>query len=164
MSADRIEAAYFSPDIREFIGLLHRYGVRCVVVGGEAVIHHGHARLTGDMDFFYDSSPENAAALFQVLLDFWGGRIPGVERVEELSEEGLILQFGRPPHRIDLLNRFDGVDFRAAWETRHTVAVESAQGEVPLHFLGLEQLIENKLAAGRPKDLEDLAFLRKSTR
>jgi hypothetical protein len=35
-----------------------------------------------------------------------------------------------------------------------------ADGEVALHFLGLENLIRNKEAAGRPKDLDDLAYLR----
>jgi hypothetical protein len=35
-----------------------------VVVGDEAVIHYGHARLTGDIDFFYDPSQDNAKALF----------------------------------------------------------------------------------------------------
>jgi len=44
--------------------------VRCVVVGGEAVIYYGHARLIGDIDFFYDSSPKNAAALFAALKVF----------------------------------------------------------------------------------------------
>ena len=161
MPSDRIEAAYFSPDIREFLTLLHRHEVRYVVVGGEAVIYYGHARLTGDIDFFYDAGPENAAALFRALLEFWGGNIPGVDRVEELCEEGVIVQFGRPPNRIDLLNRIDAVSFNAAWGTRRTVALETEEGEVPLHYVGLERLIENKQAAGRPKDLEDLAFLRK---
>ena len=68
MPQDRIEADYFSSDIREFIVLLHRHRVRYMVVGREAVIHYGHARLTGDIDFFYDRTPENAQALFEVLL------------------------------------------------------------------------------------------------
>jgi hypothetical protein len=161
MPSDRIEAAYFSPDIREFITLLHRHGVRYVVVGGEAVIYYGHARLTGDIDFFYDMDPANAGALFRSLLEFWGGNIPGVARVEDLCEEGVIFQFGRPPHRIDLLNRIDGVDFASAWASRRTVALETSAGDVPLHYVGRERLIDNKQAAGRPKDLEDLAFLRR---
>ena len=57
MPQDKLEASYFSPDILEFIKLLHVHRVRYVVVGGEAVIYYGHARLTGDIDFFYDSSP-----------------------------------------------------------------------------------------------------------
>ncbi|MHC1765108.1 MAG: hypothetical protein AB9869_12545 [Verrucomicrobiia bacterium] len=57
--------------------------------------------MTGDIDFFYDASDANATALFQALTVFWGGRIPGIERVEELREEGIIIQFRVPPNRID---------------------------------------------------------------
>lgn len=160
MSPERIDQAYFSSDIREFIVLLHRHAVRYVVVGGEAVIHYGHARLTGDIDFFYDNSPENAVALFEVLLAFWSNNVPGLSTASELLEDGVIVQFGRPPNRIDLLNRIDGVSFAEAWASRVTVPVEVSDGPVPLHFLGLEQLIRNKEAAGRPKDLDDLAYLR----
>ena len=53
MPQERIESAHFSPDVREFIGLLHKHGVRYVIVGGEAVIYYGYARFTGDVDFFY---------------------------------------------------------------------------------------------------------------
>jgi len=160
MSPDRVAASYFSPDIREFIGLLHRHRVRYVVVGGEAVIYYGHARLTGDIDFFYDLASDNIEALFQALVEFWRGRIPGIERSEGLCEAGVIIQFGRPPNRIDLLNQIDGVTFADAWRTRTSVLIEGLAGEVPLHYLGRDNLIRNKEAAGRPKDLEDLEFLR----
>ena len=43
MPQERIESAHFSPDVREFIGLLHKHGVRYVIVGGEAVIYCGYA-------------------------------------------------------------------------------------------------------------------------
>lgn len=161
MPPDRIDAHYFSPDIQEFIGLLHRHRVRYVVVGGEAVIHYGHARLTGDIAFFYDLARDNAEALFRVLLEFWSGRIPGIERAEELQEEGVIIQFGRPPNRIDLLDQVDGLMFAEAWKTRHSVVVEGSSEDVRLHYVGLDCLIRNKAAAARPKDLEDPAFLRR---
>jgi hypothetical protein len=160
MSPERIDQAYFSSDIREFIVLLHHHAVRYVVVGGEAVIHYGHARLTGDIDFFYDRSPENAQALYDVLLAFWSNNVPGLSAASELLEDGVIVQFGRPPNRIDLLNRIDGVGFAEAWESRVTVSLEVPDGSVPLHFLGIEDLIRNKEAAGRPKDLDDLAYLK----
>lgn len=161
MPSNPIEASYFSPDILEFIGLLHGHQVRYMVVGGEAVIHYGHARLTGDIDFFYDSNFENAAALFEVLRAFWSGNIPEIGSVAELREEGLIVQFGRPPNRIDLLNRIDGVEFSQAWGNRVTVSIQTPMGEIPLHYLGLLDLIRNKEASARPKDQEDLAYLRR---
>jgi hypothetical protein len=160
MSPAEVDAASFSPDILEFIRLLHAHQVRYVVVGGEAVIYHGHARLTGDIDFFYDSSPDNSAALFEVLKEFWGGQIPGIETVEELREEGVIIQFGRPPNRIDLLNRIDGVTFDQAWPHRATELLRTPAGEFTLHYVGLTELIRNKETCARPKDLEDLKFLR----
>ncbi len=47
-----MKATYFSKDIREFLRLLFEFRVRYVIVGGEEVIYHGYARLTGDVDIF----------------------------------------------------------------------------------------------------------------
>ena len=91
---------------------------------------------------------------------FWAGKIPGVERAQELLEEGVIIQFGRPPNRIDLLNQIDGVDFADAWQARVTVNLQTPEGQLPLYYLGLPHLIRNKEACARPKDQEDLKFLR----
>src|SRR5882757_7698691 len=115
---ERIGPEHFSPDIREFIRLLGTHRVRYVIVGGEAVIFHGHVRFTGDVDFFYADDAANATALFDALKGFWAGSIPGIKTPGELSEAGVIIQFGRPPNRIDLMNHIDGVDFSEAWETR----------------------------------------------
>lgn len=164
MPQNRVEASHFSPDIREFIQLLHKHGVHYLIVGGEAVIYYGYARLTGDVDFFYDRRGDNARKLFRALYEFWDSDIPGIEDVEELMEAGLILQFGRPPYRIDLINKIAGVTFDEAWPTKREVTLCSEEEDIPLYYLGLEQLIKNKQAAGRPKDLEDLAYLRRAAR
>lgn len=154
----RIEPGHFSADIVEFIRLLDKHEVQCVLVGGEAVIFHGHIRFTGDVDFFYSAAPENVKALFGALLEFWDGNIPGLRRPEELAEPALVIQFGRPPNRIDLLNRIDGVTFEEAWSSRIPLTLAIPHGEVTLGVLGLPELLKNKRASGRPKDLEDLRF------
>jgi hypothetical protein len=159
MPPERLEATHFSSDILDFIKLLYRHHVRYVVVGGEAVIYHGHARLTGDVDFFYDLSADNVEALYRVLEEFWAGDVPGIKRPEELLEDGVIVQFGRPPNRIDLLNRIDGVAFSEAWLDRVSAFIEEMEEATPVYYAGLGTLIRNKEAAGRPKDLEDLAYL-----
>ena len=155
-----IEATHFSPDTLEFIRLLEKHGVRYVIVGGEAVIFHGHARFTGDVDFFYSVDAENAARLFAALKEFWQGDIPGIRTQAELSQEGYVIQFGRPPNRIDLLTSADGLTFEEAWETRMKVEIAGAGG-LNTALLSIEKLIQNKRASGRPKDLDDLAFLEK---
>ena len=40
---------------------LARADVRYVLVGGGAVLLHGHARTTGDLDIVVEASEENAA-------------------------------------------------------------------------------------------------------
>jgi four helix bundle protein len=64
MPPPKIKESAFSADVVEFIRLLQRFGVRCLVVGGEAVIFHGYPRLTGDIDLFYERTPANARRLF----------------------------------------------------------------------------------------------------
>ncbi|MEM7789241.1 MAG: hypothetical protein AAF594_16100, partial [Bacteroidota bacterium] len=58
-----MNAAQFSPDTWEFLQLLARHRVAYVIVGDEAVIHYGHIRLTGDLDVFYGTNPDNAGRL-----------------------------------------------------------------------------------------------------
>lgn len=159
MSSPIIEAG-FSEDILTFLRLLAKGRVRYLIVGGEAVIYHGYPRLTGDIDFFYDNTSLNCHRLFQVLLDFWDGQVPGVNSSEELRAERLILQFGRPPHRIDLMNRIDGVTFPRAWKSRIRVRLKTKSALVPIHYIGLQPLLRNKKATGRPKDLDDAQSLR----
>ncbi len=107
--------------------------MKYVVVGGEAVIFHGHVRFTGGVDFFYRHDPENVAALFQALTAFWGGKIPGIEKPEEFLEPGIIVQFGRPPKRIDQIREHQCHQARAvpAVEFFHTGAM--SLGELRFH-------------------------------
>lgn len=160
MPSPILEAAGFSNDIVTFLRLLAKRRVHYLIVGGEAVIYHGYPRVTGDIDFFYERTPENAARLFAVLFEFWDGRIPGITAMEELLDEGVIFQFGRPPHRIDLMNRIDGVRFARAWKSRIRVRLRTGAGLVPAFYIGAGPLLANKRATARPKDLDDATFLR----
>jgi len=153
---------HFSLDIQEFLTLLLKHKVRYVIVGGEAVIFYGYARLTGDVDFFYESKDENIEKLYETLSEFWDGDIPGIEKKEELKEPGVIVQFGTPPNRIDLLNQIDGVTFQEAWDNKIEVNIKIRGEKIPTYFIGLNQLIKNKELLKRYKDLEDLKYLKKA--
>jgi hypothetical protein len=154
-----LDPSHFSPDTLDFLRLLREFAVRYIVVGGEAVIFHGHARFTGDVDFFYAHDQQNVESLFRALGAFWGGTVPGIAVAEELMEPGLVVQFGRPPNRIDLLNRIDGVGFEEAWDTRLELSIPAGSKTIPLFMLSLEKLLQNKRASGRPKDLDDVKYL-----
>ncbi len=154
-----MKAKHFTEDIQEFLVLLDRYGVRYVIVGGEAVIYYGYARLTGDVDFFYENTEENVDKLFQALLEFWDGDVPGIQSKEELLEPGMMIQFGVPPNRLDLLNHIDALDFHEVWLNRKMEPVHVKDKNIAVYFIGIDDLIKSKEAARRYKDLEDLKYL-----
>jgi hypothetical protein len=154
-----LSAAGLSADVVEFIRVLWRFKVRYLIVGGEAVIFHGYPRLTGDVDFFYERTRDNAARLFRTLEVFWDNEVPEVKATNELLDPGIIIQFGRPPNRIDLHNQIDGVSFKSAWDSKITALLKTRSGLVRLFYIGIAPLRRNKRATGRAKDLDDLEHL-----
>ena len=65
------------------------------------------------------------------------------------------MQLGYPPYRIDIITSISGVEFESAWANRLVVDVDGLN--VP--FIGRDDLLKNKRATGRPKDLLDVERL-----
>jgi len=156
-----MKSSHFSKEIQEFLYLLDKHRVRHVIVGGEAVIYYGYVRLTGDIDIYFEPVPENAKGLYDALNEFWEGEIPEIKSQEELLEPGVIIQFGVPPNRIDLINRIEGMIFNEAWKDKTIETITFNEQKISVYFIGIRQLIRNKASLGRPKDLDDLKYLRK---
>jgi predicted nucleotidyltransferase len=142
-----------SPDFREFVRLLNERSVRYLVVGGYAVAVHGHPRYTKDLDVWIDAVPENVRRLLDALEDFGFGELGLTE--DDFLEPETVVQLGRPPNRIDLVTELDGVVFENCFDDRSVVEIEG----LPVSFIGLEKLRENKRASGRHQDLADLESL-----
>lgn len=153
------ERLYFSPDTIAFLYILSKHKAKYLIVGGEAVIFYGHARLTGDVDIFYELTEKNVTRLYSALYEFWDGDIPGIRKETELMQPGAIFQFGVPPNRIDLLNSIEKVSFTTAWENRKGVEINLENKQFKIYFIGLNELIKNKEAIGRNKDKDDLIYL-----
>ena len=160
MAQKEINSNRFTPDILDFIIYLNKYEVKYVIVSGQAVIYYGHSRLTGDVDFYYERTEANCNRLFQALYEFWGGEIPGLKAEEDLNKKNMVFQFGIPPNRIDLINEISGLEFNQVWEDREIVKLKLPTGSMDLFFIGLDLLIKNKEKVARPRDLEDLKFLK----
>lgn len=133
--------------------------MRYLLIGGLAVIYHGYPRLTGDVEVLYDCSAANVDKLWQALLEFWGGSVPSVDDPRELRDPDLILQFGRPPNRIDLIASLKSVPFEEAWSRRVSEEFSLGNSPVPVFLVSLTDLRRSKVEAGRPKDLDDLDHL-----
>jgi len=143
-------------DFEEFLRFLTKANAKFVVVGGYAVAHHGYIRATGDLDIFYELSVENAEPISKALLEF-GFSDSAIDR-ELFMKEGNIVRMGVSPERIELINRISGITFEEVWSNR----IKGRYGDVEVFFISLENLLTNKRASGRPKDLIDVDELTSS--
>lgn len=129
-----------------------------LIIGGYAVELHGFLRFTGDIDFFVAVNAENAAELMRVFDAFRFGEI-GISH-EDFMQPNFVVEIGREPRKIQVLTGIDGVTFADCHS--HRVKVE-LQG-IHLKFIGKEDLIRNKQASARSKDLIDVDELSKQPR
>lgn len=142
-------------DFLDFLRCLLDAGARFLVVGAHAMAVHGVPRATGDLDVWVQPTPENAACVWEALRQFGApAEALGVSRAD-LETVGKVIQIGLPPRRLDVLTSLSGLEFDAAWGHRELHPVGGT--EVP--FLSRADLITNKRASGRPKDLADVETL-----
>ena len=140
-------------DLREFIESLNSRHVEYLIVGAFALAFHGIPRFTGDIDILVRRSPENAARIEEVLVQFSFASL-GLSAADFI-EADQIIQLGHPPNRIDLLTSITGVEFEDAWDGR----VAGSLHGVPVSFISRQCLIQNKRATGRTRDIADLEAL-----
>ncbi len=78
-------------------------------------------------------------------------------KVEDFCDTETVFQIGVAPFRIDIISSISGVEFEDAWAAKN----EADYDGYKVNVLGLQQLLADKQAAGRPKDLADAAWIKK---
>jgi hypothetical protein len=139
-------------DLREFVESLNSRGVDYTIVGAFAVAYHGYPRYTGDLDILVRQDRENVTRLLEALAAFG---FPLSVTASDMLEPKVMLTLGEIPNRIDVLTHIDGVTTDAVWATR----IASKLDGLPVSFIARDELLTNKRAANRPKDLADVAEL-----
>jgi hypothetical protein len=124
-----------------------------VHTNARAVAANGRPRATQDLDVPVEPTAENAERLCAALGEFGFSEL--ADAIDEFSRGERMATLGNPPLRIDIMTSIDGVGFDRAWQGR----LEAAFGSDTVGFLGRAELLENKRASGRPKDLLDIALL-----
>ncbi len=160
------ELAPFDPE--RIVTALSRHGVRYVLIGALAARLQGFPRLTADADITPDPSPENIAALAQVLNQL-DARI-----FTESIPEGLLFDcsaqtLGRADlwnlvtsaGRIDIAFRPSGTE---GYDDLARNAVRFEVFGVDLLVASLADIIRSKEAADRPQDRQDVLVLREMLR
>lgn len=142
-----------SSDYKDMLLALLAEDVKFILVGGYALAAHGYPRFTLDIDFFVLASPDNARAVIRALRRF-GAPLSGVSEAD-FEKEGIVFQVGVAPLRIDIITQISGVAFSDAWPR---AAVMEWEG-LSIRVLSVLDLLANKRASGRPKDLLDVQLL-----
>jgi len=142
-----------APDFDEFIACLTARGVEFLIVGAYALAFHGVPRFTGDLDILVRPTPDNATLLLQAIADFG---FPTADLIPaDLVDPRRMLELGLPPVQLHIMSAISGV----SWEDAHAQATRGRFGTHDVPVIGRRSLIQNKRAAGRPKDLADLDAL-----
>jgi len=148
-----MESLRSSGDFNDLLSAFNAEKVRYLVIGGFALAAYGRPRYTKDLDLWVDSAGDNPELVFRALARF-GAALDGVNS-DDFRDPDCVFQIGVEPLRIDILNDISGVRFSDAWPNRH----ESRYGGTPVFVISRDDLVANKRASGRPRDLRDIAAL-----
>ena len=138
-------------DFKEFIQFLNEHKVRYILLGGWAVGIYGNPRATKDIDFLIAIDDENIDHLQKALFHFGA---PTVDK-SVFQEIGNVFRLGSSPIQIDVTNDADGIDFELCYEKRNSITID----DLEISVISKEDLIVNKKASGRHRDLADVEFL-----
>ena len=140
-------------DTEGLLKLLKEHKVDFVIIGATAFPVHGYARATLDIDIFIRPTEENAKQAWQALKAF-GYDVADVAIKDLLRKKLLIRQYSV---ETDIHPFVKGVSFQEIWENK----IRAKFGKTFVYFASLGDLIKMKQAAGRPKDIEDIKYLKK---
>lgn len=141
------------PDFRDLLALFNAHQVDFLIIGGYALAFHGAPRYTGDIDIFVRPEAANAQRILAALDEFGFGSVNLT--AGDFEDPNKVVQLGVPPVRVDIMTSLTGV----SWEDAFAGRVQGKYGDIPVSYIGREQLIANKREMGRKKDLADLEAL-----
>ncbi len=142
-------------DYRDMLQALADEKVRFLLVGAYALAAHGYPRATMDIDIWIMQSPENAEAVMRALRRF--GTLLQNLTPQDLQRDDTIFQIGVAPRRIEIITTASGLQFDEAYANSMAVDIEG----IEVHIPSVTDLIRNKRASGRTKDIADAEALEK---
>jgi len=142
--------------LERICGLLNKYEVDYLIVGGVAVIFHGYLRTTADLDVWYQPSLENFNRLIQAF-DENGTDVSELHTMV-FDPSKAFLRIPMEEFKTDFLPQIPGgLTFVEAKARAQLLRI----GNVDIPFIGYEDLIRNKKSTNRLKDLADVEELEK---
>jgi predicted nucleotidyltransferase len=145
----------WNEDYKDMLCALVDESVDFILVGAYALAAHGFPRATVDIDLWVRPSPDNAEKVYKALARF--GAPLGEVSATDFEKEDAVVQIGVAPRRIDFVTGVSGLTYDEASRGAITRDIDG----VRVRILSMPDMIRNKLASGRPRDLEDVKTLQR---
>lgn len=153
-SIDQVSCLHLNATERSLIETLLDADVEFVIVGGQAVVFHGHMRAIDDLDIFCRPSLKNAAGIIKALRYF---QIPLDDESEgKLAKRGFQLRLNIHGNNVEFLTSLAEV----TWDEAFRQAEQWLDGNRSVLVLSKEHLIKSKLALTKSKHSDDVGALR----
>lgn len=149
-------------DLRSLLHALAERDVRFVIIGGVAVVAHGHLRATADLDLVPDPDSGNlnrlidALAALHAILPTAGDRLFNAAEDARVIRQGGNVTVDTEHGGLDIVQLASGVP---SYSQLAEDAVESEMLGIPVRICSLSRLREMKRAQGRTQDRADLENL-----
>lgn len=147
---------------------LNKHSVQYMIVGGTAVALHGNFRLSinmagiisdkPDLDFWYNPTYDNYFNLLNAFEQL-GQDVTEFRQEQAPNPKKSFFKFEFDNFTADFLPELKALlQFRACFERKEVVNLS----ETDIPFISYDDLIEDKKANARPKDIIDVEELKKS--
>jgi hypothetical protein len=148
-------------------GLLEKYDVQYILIGGTAVALNGYYRhsinaageLTDkpDIDIWYNPTYENYYNFLKVIEEL-GHDITEFKNEHDPNPRKSFFKLDFDGFTLDALPEIKAdIKFAKSNQRKETVELEATK----IHFMSYQDLIEDKNTTARKKDMEDIEQLRK---
>ena len=145
-------------DYKDILLTLNEEKASYILVDAYALAAHGYPRATMDIDIWVKPSPENSEAVLKAIRRFGAPLVNLTQK--DLLRNDTVFQIGVAPRRIDIITGASGLRFEDAERNAVKVKIDG----IEIKILSLQDLIINKVASGRPKDIVDADMLKSLAR
>jgi predicted nucleotidyltransferase component of viral defense system len=147
-------------NINQFIELANKPGVKMLLVGGGAVNFPGYQRHSADVDFWIKTETKNLNRLIKTFQEM-GFDIDEFPIEVRERNKNVSIKFSPEDLDLELITRFEiGKSFDQAYLDSEEVNIANSSVR-RWRVLSYEDLLESKRRAARPKDLLDIAELKR---
>jgi predicted nucleotidyltransferase len=146
---------------------LEKFDVKYMLIGGTAVALNGYFRLSmnisgeltdkPDIDIWYNPTYENYFNILKVVEDL-GQDITEFKNEKSPNPRKSFFKLDFENFTLDILPEIKSdIKFNEVYQRKETIEIDSVQ----FHFMNYLDLIEDKKATARSKDLKDIEELKK---